>query len=114
MRKTYYSGDIVAVLNVGNHYQVYNFELETDYEYKNSIYNSHSLKELNPSVQGQLYYVGHIEHDRGYILLKFGVGHYYTFLPSQVILYKRPIRNHIKALAQWLKYNFLINKPLQQ
>lgn len=111
MRKTYYPGDIVAVLNVGNHYQVYNFELAPDYEYKHNIYNSSSMIALQPSVQGQLYYVGHIDHDRGYILLTFGVGQYYTFLPSQIALYKRPIRNHIKALAQWLKYNFLINKP---
>lgn len=111
MRKTYYPGDIVAVLNVGSHCQVFNFELAADYQYKDGIYNSHSLKELKPTVQGQLYYIGHIDHDRGYILLTFGEGFYYTFTPAQIALYRRPLRNHIKALGQWIKYNFLLNKP---
>ncbi len=110
MRKTYYPGDIVTALNVGEHYLVYNYMLKDDYQDKYSTYNQRQFK---PSVQGQLYYVGHIDHEKGYVLLEFSPGIYFSFYPQQISLYRRPLRNHIIALVQWLRHTFYFSKPVQ-
>lgn len=114
MRKTYYPGDIVTVLNLSEHYHVPNYFFSPNHkiELASDDYTWYSMYQLKQEIQGQLYYVRHIDHKRQLVMLAFTADVNYSFMPEQIALYRRPLLNHLKALGAWLRHTFYFSKPV--